>query len=456
MRGERAGLWTALPGIIQSFDADKMTVVVQPALKGVVAKKDGTAEAVNLPLLPDVPVVFPSGGGCTLTFPIAEGDECLVVFSSRCIDGWWQSGGIQLPMEPRMHDLSDGFAILGPKSQPRKIANLSSNTVQLRSDDGEAFIQINPTTHKVDVVTSGQATVHAETVLVQATGDVGVDAGGNLVAQAGGDVAVSGSKVTTAAGGTNTVSGSYVMLGQGSAGNLAQLPGDAGALFDSYMAGGSAMQNPVSAELSQLSDAIVDPQIETDLDALVADNTITAQDKIDILESLEGDGITPGGLADAATKLTDHTNLLSGVTTTLSATIPQFDRVVGLAGSLDNVVGGAFGAAEDLVESVTSGLSATPLVTAAKEYVSGFTGLLAAGTATVSDVISSITDHANTLKNVVTSDTNNYNALQNQITKASGFLGAVSSAKSPNPAVQSLVGKVMSPSTIDALKSVGG
>ncbi|MFW8450019.1 Gp138 family membrane-puncturing spike protein, partial [Klebsiella pneumoniae] len=75
------------------------------------AEKDesGAQVSVNLPLLVDVPVVFPRGGGCTLTFPVKPGDECLVIFADRCIDFWWQSGGIQEPVDERMHDLSDAF-----------------------------------------------------------------------------------------------------------------------------------------------------------------------------------------------------------------------------------------------------------------------------------------------------------------------------------------------------------
>ena len=69
-----------------------------------------------------MPVVFPGGGGFALTFPVAAGDECLVVFASRCIDAWWQSGGVGEPMEPRMHDLSDGFALIGVRSQPAHVS----------------------------------------------------------------------------------------------------------------------------------------------------------------------------------------------------------------------------------------------------------------------------------------------------------------------------------------------
>lgn len=102
-------LRVVLPGIIQSFDPDSITCTVLPAIKG----SDGN-ESSDLPLLVDVPVIFPRGGGCTLTFPVKESDECLLIFSDRCIDFWWQNGGVQEPVDPRQHDLSDAFAIVGP------------------------------------------------------------------------------------------------------------------------------------------------------------------------------------------------------------------------------------------------------------------------------------------------------------------------------------------------------
>jgi hypothetical protein len=142
--GKQAEMWTALPGIVESYDAERQTCTVQPTIKGKVEAQGGAVSSVALPLLVDVPVIFPSGGGFTLTFPIAQGDECLVVFSSRCIDAWWQSGGVQEPLEARMHDLSDGFAIVGPRSQARKLADVSTTNTQLRTDDGATYIEIQP------------------------------------------------------------------------------------------------------------------------------------------------------------------------------------------------------------------------------------------------------------------------------------------------------------------------
>ncbi|WP_175785445.1 Gp138 family membrane-puncturing spike protein [Burkholderia ambifaria] len=155
LRGHRAEIWTALPGVIQSFDPILLTCAVQPALKVQMRGSDGSVTSTALPLLVDCPVQFPAGGNCTLTFPVKQGDECLVVFASRCIDAWWQSGGVQEQAELRMHDLSDGFVLLGFRSRPRALAGVSGSSTQLRSDDGATYIDLNPTLQKVKIVAPG-------------------------------------------------------------------------------------------------------------------------------------------------------------------------------------------------------------------------------------------------------------------------------------------------------------
>lgn len=153
MDGRISSVWTALPGIVAKVDLSAMTVSIQPAIQGQIQKSDGSFEYVNLPLLVDVPIVFPRAGGFILTLPVAVGDEVLVVFASRCIDSWWQNGGVGIPMEYRMHDLSDGFAIPGPTSQPKKISAISSSAAQLRNEAGTIFLEINATGVKLKAAT---------------------------------------------------------------------------------------------------------------------------------------------------------------------------------------------------------------------------------------------------------------------------------------------------------------
>ncbi|WP_434462869.1 Gp138 family membrane-puncturing spike protein [Serratia plymuthica] len=156
------GLRVAMPGIIQSFDAVAVTATIQPAVKASVRQPDGTVASVAMPLLVDVPVEFPRGGGVTLTFPIKPGDECVVEFADRCIDYWWQNGGVQEPVDPRQHHLADAFARVGPQSQAKKISGISTSAAQLRTDDGAAFIEINPGSHAVTVTTPGKLTASAQ------------------------------------------------------------------------------------------------------------------------------------------------------------------------------------------------------------------------------------------------------------------------------------------------------
>lgn len=154
-------LRVAMPGIIQSFDPDTVTCVVQPALKGADTDSVGNPVSLDLALLVDVPVVFQRGGGVTLTFPVKAGDECLVIFADRCIDFWWQNGGVQEPVDSRQHALSDAFAIVGPQSQAKKISGISMTAAQLRTDDGAAFVEVSAG-HDITVKTPGKLTANAE------------------------------------------------------------------------------------------------------------------------------------------------------------------------------------------------------------------------------------------------------------------------------------------------------
>jgi len=175
IQGALSGVWTALPGQVTAFDAAALTVEVQPTIKIIQQLQDGTYQAVQMPLLLDVPVVFQRGGGATLTFPIAVGDECLVVFANRNIDGWWQSGGVQLPLDARRFDLSDGFALVGPFSQPNVIGGYSASEVQLRSNDGLALFGLNPTTGALRIKAPGGLTIIGDishTGSQRSTGDV--------------------------------------------------------------------------------------------------------------------------------------------------------------------------------------------------------------------------------------------------------------------------------------------
>lgn len=179
-------LWTALPASVVSVNLTAQTVSVQPTIQGSVADPAGNVRLVNLPVLVDVPLVWPKAGGFALTFPVAAGDEVLIVFSCRCIDSWWQSGGIGAPAEARMHDLSDGFAILAPTSQPKKLANVSSTNVQLRNYAGDTLVEITPD-GKANI--TGASEINLTAPVINLTGTMNLN---GQMTQSGGSMTIGG------------------------------------------------------------------------------------------------------------------------------------------------------------------------------------------------------------------------------------------------------------------------
>lgn len=137
IRGNQVTIWTALPCIVESYDAEKMIVSLQAAIQmNQQDIKTGKVTAVNLPLFTEVPVQFPGGGDFAFTFPIKKGDEGIGIFSSRCIDSWWQSGGVQKQAEYRLHDLSDCMFIPKIFSQPNVLADVNTSVPELRNKTG--------------------------------------------------------------------------------------------------------------------------------------------------------------------------------------------------------------------------------------------------------------------------------------------------------------------------------
>ncbi len=207
-----AGVWTALPCIVQSFNAVEWTISAQPTITARLPLPDGTWQMVKLPLLTDVPVVWLGGGGVTGIYPISPNDEALVVFSARCIDAWWAAGGVQDPPDLREHDLSDGFAFVGVRSRPR-VFEPPAGVAGLVTDDGQTFITLNPTTKAVAAQASGGINLNG--VLIDSGGNItgakNITASGTVAGQtdvvagtAGSAVSVSGHQHTSAASGSPT------------------------------------------------------------------------------------------------------------------------------------------------------------------------------------------------------------------------------------------------------------
>jgi hypothetical protein len=122
-------------GIIEEFDPANQTATVRFAIKRVLkTNKDGSKVLSERPLVKQAPVVMLYGGSSYLTFPIAPGDECIVLFNDREIDNWFTQGAAQNGLPPqteRMHDVSDALILVGVRSLRKSIANYLENGIRL-------------------------------------------------------------------------------------------------------------------------------------------------------------------------------------------------------------------------------------------------------------------------------------------------------------------------------------
>ena len=82
---------TSLPGVVVAYNAATRRARVQPAVDHMISP-DGNPHAdfadlepMPNPVILDVPVIFPAGGGYTVHFPLLPDDPVLLLFSERDI-----------------------------------------------------------------------------------------------------------------------------------------------------------------------------------------------------------------------------------------------------------------------------------------------------------------------------------------------------------------------------------
>lgn len=131
-----AELHVCLPGRVERYDAAAGVVDVKPLLKEDATAEDGSRIVESLPVVPNVPIVFPGAGGFCVTFPVNVGDFVLLVFADRSLDKWIGSGSEVDPVDPRRHALSDAFAIPGARPTAWKNAAAATNHATIGVDGG--------------------------------------------------------------------------------------------------------------------------------------------------------------------------------------------------------------------------------------------------------------------------------------------------------------------------------
>lgn len=120
-----SSLFTCLPGRIESYDYSTRKATVKPLIKKTLL--DETVE--ELPVITEVPVVFPMSKLSGMSFPLNRGDGVLLVFSQRSLERWANTGEDSEPGDPRKYDMTDAIAVVGLFSFKQN--NLASNNDDL-------------------------------------------------------------------------------------------------------------------------------------------------------------------------------------------------------------------------------------------------------------------------------------------------------------------------------------
>lgn len=142
---------TCLPGQVIKYDYQTSKAEVKPCLKQKFS--DGTT--CDLPVVVNVPVVWPRAGNSMIHFPLKKDDYVLLVFCERSLDFWLSKGGTTEPGDVRQFDLTDGIAI--PGLYPFSSSSPATDNENVQIVSGDAIIKMKPS-GQVDI-NNGNLTV---------------------------------------------------------------------------------------------------------------------------------------------------------------------------------------------------------------------------------------------------------------------------------------------------------
>ena len=139
-------LYTCMPGIVESYDAETRRAVVKGALNIVTTKK----EEIEREAIHNVLVLFPWGGRSAFTFPLEPGDVVLLLYSQRGLAKWKKTLGVAAPDTIGFFSEKDAFAIPGFGSTQGELEHMiaiESDGIHIRTT-GKLAIEAQDVTFK--------------------------------------------------------------------------------------------------------------------------------------------------------------------------------------------------------------------------------------------------------------------------------------------------------------------
>lgn len=137
-------LHTGLPAIVDAFSASNQMVDVTPLLKRVFLDANQEEFTIDMPKINNVPILYPAGGGWSITWPMQKGDIVYLAFAERSLDNWHEAQPGQLidPVQTRKHDLNDAVCVPALRPRVNPLSNISATDLTLGREDSSNQIVI--------------------------------------------------------------------------------------------------------------------------------------------------------------------------------------------------------------------------------------------------------------------------------------------------------------------------
>ena len=139
-------------GTVQSFNAGNQTATATINYKKTYYQLDAATGLyepvlVDYPIMTDCPVIVLGGGAGALTFPIQQGDECVVLFNDRDMDNWFNGSPGGPVATPRLHSFADAIVLVGLRSLGNVLADYDTVRAVLRNTT--TMVGVGPTLVKI-------------------------------------------------------------------------------------------------------------------------------------------------------------------------------------------------------------------------------------------------------------------------------------------------------------------
>lgn len=126
---------TAMIAKVENYDAAKQLVDVAPVLKRSIETIDGEFVSEQLPMLCDVPVLFPRAGGFFISFPLQRGDFVQLLFNETDIEAWLDDREPTISHGQRF-TLQGAIAIPGIFPQAKALVDAHNSNLVLGKERG--------------------------------------------------------------------------------------------------------------------------------------------------------------------------------------------------------------------------------------------------------------------------------------------------------------------------------